>query len=106
MSTVSHKDFMLYMHNLVGYNPDKPEAFQWPIDESCMEELVAYMKEDKFINGHLVLNNHPNPIKGYIKRIDGRLYFQLTLNAEVAKSVIPPVPDHVRQAALARDRSG
>lgn len=104
MQRTSHKDFILYAHNLTGYDPTKPEAFQWPIDSSCMTELVTYMKDDEFINGHLILNGQPTR-EGTIKHVEGMLYFQLKLNEQVAASVVPPVPDHVRRAALERENS-
>lgn len=96
----SNANMMLVSENLVGYDPANTAAFQWPIEESFLPELTAAMEANGQLLGHLVLNGQPEPIVGYFKSIDGVMHFQLKLNAQVAESIIPPVPKHVRDQML------
>lgn len=95
-------NLILYPEHLINYDAQDPRAFQWRIESTFASRIQ--LDPDRTIEVDFITNQHKQSIKGFVRWIDGVLHFQLKLTSEVAESVIPRVPEHVRQAHLEHER--
>lgn len=99
---------IVYPSDLIDYQPLPKEPgengarFQWPLveDTEAERELSEFLAD--LSSNHtdcFLIVNRTDPLEGILKVIDGKLFFQLKLTTQVAKSVIPQVPAHLRSTS-------